>query len=568
MTLERRTLSNRWSLHAAFEYFGAHRVPRRYEHERDRGWQRVAIGLLLAPVGILIGQWRGVTSESLSSPFVIAPMLYGMLGLAYLVALRARPRGFVWAQYAFLMCDPIVVLSAIVFEPKVFAFLGVLLLVVVSRVGIRFGLRSLALSWTSAFIGAIALMTATDFWRRDAATALLVFAGLAVVAPLFIPLIKIQSRSRDLDLQQAKVNAMVESLAARSEFLTRVSHELRSPLQVIRSSVDLLELRQEVPQEIMRKMRRAESGLSVQLRDLLTLAVSEAGKLMLTPRKIDLSQVFSELIEELRDTAQSKGLELRFAAPTCGVVVIVDAARISQIAENLLTNAIKYTGTGAVTLTLKPFDEARGLVRFDVQDTGVGIRAEDVPMIFAPYERARANAYSRDSAGVGLAVVQTLLAHLGGNVTVTSVVGEGSTFSVEVAASQPASPEAPAPRRRVLIVDDREDILGSLSELVEVLGYTTDRASTAGAAGNLLATHCYDAVLFDLQMPVVSGSELASEVRRGHGPNHATCFIAMTAGEDSEEGREWPFDHFVRKPVTARTLRRLLDAQTPTRVPT
>jgi len=559
-------VSSPWSLHAAFEYVGAHRVPRRYEHERDRGWQRVAIGLLLTPMGILIGQWRGVTSASLSSWFVFLPILYGLLGLAYVLALRVRPRGFVWAQYLFLVGDPIIVLSPIVFEPRVFAFLAVLLLVVVSRVGIRFGLRAMALSWTSAFIGALVLMTATHFWSRDGATALLVFASLGVVAPLFIPLIKIQSQARDLDLQQAKVRALEDSLAAKSEFLTRVSHELRSPLQVIRSSVDLLELRQEVPQEIMQKMRRAESGLSVQLRDLLTLAVSEAGRLTLTPRQVDLAQVFAEVIEELRDRAESKGLQLLFDAPPNGVVVILDPARVSQVAENLLTNAIKYTASGRVTLRLRPFDEANGRIRFDVQDTGVGIPPEDVQVIFAPYERAGASAYGRESAGVGLAVVQTLLAHLGGAVTVSSVVGAGSTFSVDVAAAHPPSPQASAQKHRALVVDDREEVLENLSSLTEEFGYSSDRASTAGAASNLLAAHRYDVVLIASQLPVVSGAELATEVRRGHGPNHATRLIAMTAAEDDAKG--WPFDHAVPQPVTARTLKRLLGARTPTPAPT
>ena len=244
--------------------------------------------------------------------------------------------------------------------------------------------------------------------------------------------------------------------------------------------------------------------------------------------------------------------------PADGVVVVIDEVRLSQVVENLLTNAIKYTDVGEVTLRLLPFDAANGMVRFAVQDTGTGMSAQDLPLIFAPYERARAKAYSRESAGVGLAVVQTLLAHMGGKVAVASVVGGGSTFTVEIVAARAEEGIAPSQQRRVLIVDDREDVLSGLSELVEELGFKTDRASSAGAASNLLAARSYDTAMFDLQMPVTSGAELATEIRRSDGPNRSTPFIAMSAGEMTEEGRAWPFDQFVRMPVSIRTLKRSL----------
>ena len=157
---------------------------------------------------------------------------------------------------------------------------------------------------------------------------------------------------------------------------------------------------------------------------------------------------------------------------------------------------------------------------------------------------------------------------MGGRVIVASVLGGGSTFTVEVAAARAVQAVATTQQRRVLNVDDREDVLAGLGELVQEMGFETDRALTAGAASNLLAARTYDTLLFDLQMPVTSGAELARDTRRGDGPNHAARFISMTAGEKTDEGRAWPFDQFVRKPISVRTLKCLLDARTSRPAPT
>ena len=557
-------------LQSLFEFFAAHRVPNRAEHERQRGFQRAALGLLIVPLGLWIGQRLGETEQPVLSLIPLITICYSLASVGYLALLRVRPHGGIAAQYLFLILDPPITVLMIVYEPKVFGWLSVLLLVIVARCGFRFGMRVFALEWACATASvAVALLT-TGFLNLHGATATFIAACLGLGVPLFIPLIRMQHRSRELDLRQVKLETMAQSVAAKSEFLSKVSHELRSPLQSILSTLDLFELRYDKPDELalVRRVRRAANGLSTQLGDLLTLARSEAGNLPLRPQRVDVATVFAGLVELAKDAAENKGLLLKLEVPLGGVDVLIDEVRLSQVVENLLTNAIKYTDVGEVTLRLLPFDSANAMVRFAVQDTGAGISAQDLPLIFAPYERARARAYSRESAGVGLAVVQTLLAHMGGRVTVASVLGEGSTFTVEVAAARAVQAAATTQQRRVLIVDDREDVLAGLGELVEEMGFETDRALTAGAASNLLAARTYDTVLFDLQMPVTSGAELARDTRRGDGPNHAARFISMTAGEKTDEGRAWPFDQFVRKPISVRTLKRLLDVRTPTPAPT
>lgn len=557
-------------LRSLLEYFGAHKVPNRAEHELQRGFQRAALGLVIVPLSLWIGQHFGATNQPVLSWVVLLGICYSLAGVGYLVLLRVRPHGGVAAQYFFLILDPPITVLMIVYEPIVFGWLALLLLIIVVRCGFRFGMRVFALEWACAMASVAVAFSTTGLLNLHGSTAMFIAVCLGLGVPLFIPLMRMQHKSRELDLRQVQLEAMAQSVAAKSEFLSKVSHELRSPLQAILSTIDLFELRYDKPDELalVRRIRRAANGLSTQLGDLLTLARSEAGNLPLRPQRVDVAALFAGLVELAKEAAESKGLQLKLEVPADGVDVLIDEIRLSQVVENLLTNAIKYTAKGEVTLRLLPFDSANAMVRFAVQDTGTGISTQDLPLIFAPYERARARAYSRESAGVGLAVVQTLLAHMGGKVAVASVVGAGSTFTVEIAAARPEPLAATNQQRRILIVDDREDVLAGLGELVEEMGFQTDRALTAGAASNLLAARTYDTVLFDLQMPVTSGAELARDTRRGDGPNHAARFISMSAGEKTEEGRAWPFDLFVRKPISVRTLKRLLNARAPTPAPT
>lgn len=561
----------RWTLQSIYDYFGAHNAAERFEHEVDRARQRVVFPFALLPFGIFVGRSLGLTDKGYFGTFVLIPMCYGLLSLAFLMYLRKRPTGGVGIQYLFLLCDPIVTLAAIAYEPHAFSWLAVLLLVVVTRTGVRYGMRALMLSWGSAIIGAMVLMVLTvdhEAWVTSKDTYLVVASTLFLGVPLFIPVIRIQSKARELDLERVKVQAMSDHLTARSQFLSRVSHELRSPLQAILSALDVMSMRQGKPLEpaLMRRMERAAGGLNAQLNDLLTLARGEAGSLKLVPVKLDWSRLFEDVTEGLREAAEAKGLELELVAPEEADLVVVDGLRVCQIAENLLSNAVKYTEFGSIAISIEKFDEARGLLKFHVRDTGAGIAPEDVESIFAPYERAGAKGYGKESAGVGLSVVKTLLTYLGGTIEVRSKVGKGSTFTVTIPAVRPDGETGAG--KRVLIIDDREDVLVSLAGVVVELGYETDTASSAGEASNRLSQRAYDVVFFDLQMPLKTGGELASDIRRTPGPNQNTRFIAMTASEDEMTGRGWPFDAFARKPLSVATLKRLLSDQSPAQVTT
>jgi signal transduction histidine kinase len=366
-----------------------------------------------------------------------------------------------------------------------------------------------------------------------------------------------EERRVALDAERTAKQAMQEAVQAKMQFLGMVSHELRSPLQSIQSALDVLELRgaQANHAKLVPQISRAADALNAQLRDLLTLARGEAGKLEIKPESFDAAELVTGVAEAIRPAAQVKGLALNVQVAPGAVRVVTDPARIGQVLTNLIENAVKYTASGSVDVVLHTIDAAEPRLAISVRDTGPGIPQEFLPKIFAPYRRF-GSLGGAEGYGIGLAVVNTVVEHLGGKVGVVSREGEGTTFTVSIPVAVPEqAPKAPTKEtaRHVLVVDDRSDVRDALVDVISELGIECDEADSAAAGANLLATRVYDAVLIDLDMPVKRGVELASETRRG-GLNSDGYFIAISAAEGRAEGSAWPFDAFLQKPIDRQAL--------------
>lgn len=377
-------------------------------------------------------------------------------------------------------------------------------------------------------------------------------------------------------LLEAKAEALEQAGRAnsqRAQFLSMTSHELRSPLQSLLSTVDLLELRLKntAPQEV-RRLRSAGEAMDRFLRDLLTLAKGEAGKLEVLPEPFDVGHLVQDIEDEWTTVAQTKGLVFSATMAAPSGLYVADHSRIAQVINNLVSNAIKYTDRGGVTLTFNGYDAATGRLRFVVRDTGRGIPADFIPEMFTPFMR-RPGEGRTEGVGIGLAIVRTLCDRLDGAIDVSSTEGEGSVFSFSVAAV-PMHDDDAAPAERLvqslLIVDDSPDILESLALVAGELGCTASMANSPVAAANHLAAERFDVVLIDLDMPVKTGRELALEIRRSSGPNATATLVAVSASTEVQDvGSQWPFDAYLAKPVGIRGLRQLLQTLPPrdTRTP-
>jgi len=239
-----------------------------------------------------------------------------------------------------------------------------------------------------------------------------------------------------LQERKARVDAQQEVLRARSIFLAKISHELRSPLQGIVSAIDVFERRHghriSQDDELIARIRRASALLNTQLRDLLTLARGEAGHLELHREPFDARAMVEGVVASVRDSATIKGLLLSYKVPKEPVFVFADGNRLDQVLTNLLTNSVRYTAQGSVGIELRPFDPAIGRLSIAISDTGPGIPAALIPHLFALDRPPSEHDRRTEGSGIGLAIVGTLLDLMGGTVAVHSEEGHGTRFDISV----------------------------------------------------------------------------------------------------------------------------------------
>ena len=403
-------------------------------------------------------------------------------------------------------------------------------------------------------------------------------------------------RAAARDRQQA-VEAIEHAIVAKRKFLSMVNHEVRSPLQNIVASAELLAMKDSRPESVaaIRRIRHAVTVLQGQLRDLLTIARSDAGQLPTQVETFEFGELVQDVCADLEDAAIAKGLAFWVEFPPSPVTVSADPIRIAQVLRNLVENAVRYTSAGRVEVRVEPFVSSvsdagsstsaanlqraatpeslstAGWVRFVVHDTGPGLpppASERLKSAAVPF------ASSGDGTGIGLFVIRDVLQQLGGRLDVQSrdacnPEGQGTTFMVSIPARQVQDASArmdrdqPRDSLNVLVVDDLSDVRDSLSDVTRRLGHACSAVGSAAEARPLLASTHFDAVLIDLEMPDTDGLALAAEIRQGGGLNTASMLILIGAAENQAAGQAWPFDGFLQKPIDGPALARLIGSRTP-----
>ena len=377
----------------------------------------------------------------------------------------------------------------------------------------------------------------------------------------------------DADLA-ARLVAAEAANEAKTRFLASVAHEIRSPLNAIYGYAQLLE-RGEGRDALgaARVIRRSAEHLAHLVEGLLDIAQVEGGALKLSREAIRFPEFLDQLIAMLDLQAKAKGLVLALdRAPNLPEFVNTDPKRLRQVLINLLTNAIKFTDEGTVTLKVEYRNE---LATFSVIDTGIGIAPGDAQRIFAPFERVGGPAGERPGVGLGLAITQALVHIMGGENRVESAPGEGSRFIVRLMLSQPLSPPTePAPEagavtgylgreRWVVLIDDDPAHIAMVRSLLEPLGFQV-RSASDGATGLAMAAQVQpDLVLCDVALGSESGWDIAENLRRRHGP---ALRIVMLSGERPQApglrpGESPANDTFLMKPFDFDVLLDVIAAQ-------
>jgi hypothetical protein len=367
---------------------------------------------------------------------------------------------------------------------------------------------------------------------------------------------------------------------ARGRFLANMSHELRTPMNGLLGLSEVL-LHSELSttqRDQLTVVHHSGQAMLALLNELLDLSKVESGKLTLERVEFDLHELLREQLALHQPLAGKKGLSLSLElADDVPRVVRADPLRIRQVLGNLVSNAVKFTEVGSVRVQVRVEDATTDTLRlaFDVHDTGLGIAAEVLPRLFAPFEQADASTTRRyGGTGLGLALSQQLALAMGGRLLVSSTVGAGSVFTLVLPVSRPresaivrvrdqlAAPAAPVEGPPVLVVDDNAINLKVASALVQRAGYAVVTANSAAEALSLLEGHRFLAVLMDCHMPGIDGYEATRRIRRRPGAGAALPVIALTAStlpEDIKACRAAGMDAYLPKPTSLSAIAYLLE---------
>jgi PAS domain S-box-containing protein len=381
-------------------------------------------------------------------------------------------------------------------------------------------------------------------------------------------------QENNIALKLAKSAAEKANLA-KSEFLSSMSHELRTPLNAILGFAQLIESGDPVPTPLQRRstdqILQAGWYLLELINEILDLALIESGKLMLAPEPVSLADVMSECETMVESQAKRRDIRVSFPALDWCYTVKGDRTRLKQVLINLLSNAIKYNRTGG-TVVVSLAVIAPGRLRIGVSDTGDGLTSEKLEQLFQPFNRLGKEATTEEGTGIGLVVCKRLVELMGGTIGVESVVGQGSSFWIELAltaepyvvsagepdtmalAPVPVPEPAPAGARiyTVLYVEDNQANQMLMEALIERRPDMRLMSARNGLTGIEVArTALPDVILMDINLPGISGTNaltlLAADPATAHIPVIAISANAMP--RDIAKGLAAGFSRYLTKPI-------------------
>lgn len=365
-----------------------------------------------------------------------------------------------------------------------------------------------------------------------------------------------RERQEVLAREHAALAEAEEANRAKDRFLAVVSHELRNPLSPITSAVQILKALVPVDERAQNALRIIDRNARHEARlvnDLLDLSRVARGALNIERKPLDLGCLLVDVLGTMHEDARRAGLHLEGTFEP-GLWVNADATRMSQIAINLLSNALKFTTSGGrVTAHLQRHGDN---ARFSVEDTGVGIDPELLPRLFAPFVQGSAGASRRAGMGIGLSIVRSLVELHGGSARAESAgAGRGARFIVELPTIAPP-PQAETPATlaaagpRVLVVEDNDDAREMVATCLGMLGYSVAGCATGEAALDWLSRERAGVILVDIGLPGIDGYQFLRGARllAGCASIPALAVTALGQPEDMKRTREAGFAGHVVKP--------------------
>jgi signal transduction histidine kinase/ActR/RegA family two-component response regulator len=375
----------------------------------------------------------------------------------------------------------------------------------------------------------------------------------------------LQETNQELETARATAD---KANRAKSEFLSSMSHELRTPLNAVLGFAQLLASDKPPPtvsqQRSLDQILKGGWYLLQLINEILDLAMIESGKVMMSQESMGLSEVLKDCQAMMEPQARKRGIDMRFTSLEQPFFVHADRTRLKQVMINLLSNAIKYNRSGG-SVTVSASAASKGMVHIRVADSGAGLSQEQVEQLFQPFNRLGREHGTEEGTGIGLVVTKQLVELMGGSIGVESEPDVGTTFWIELAASQePVLEAAPlsaadfgiteehALTRTVLYVEDNPANLILVEQLVARRPNLKLLTAIDGYAGIQLArTYQPDVILMDINLPGISGygclKILQDDAETAHIPVMALSANAMP--RDIDRGVEAGFFRYLTKPI-------------------
>lgn len=372
---------------------------------------------------------------------------------------------------------------------------------------------------------------------------------------------------RDITERKRYQDALERASRDKTTFISTISHELRTPLNgIVGLSRILLDTELTAEQEkYLKTIHVSAVTLGNIFNDIIDMDKMERRKVQLDNQPVDFTSFLADLENLSALQAQQKGLRFNLE-PTLPLPhqVITDGTRLRQILWNLISNAVKFTQQGQVTVRVR-HDEG-DMLHFEVEDSGIGIPQDELDKIFAMYYQVKDSHGGKPATGtgIGLAVSRRLAKNMGGDITVTSEQGKGSTFTLTIHAPSVAEEvddafdedDMPLPALNVLLVEDIELNVIVARSVLEKLGNSVDVAMTGKAALEMFKPGEYDLVLLDIQLPDMTGLDISRELTKRYPREDLPPLVALTANvlKDKQEYLNAGMDDVLSKPLSVPAL--------------
>lgn len=372
---------------------------------------------------------------------------------------------------------------------------------------------------------------------------------------------------RDITERKRYQDALERASRDKTTFISTISHELRTPLNgIVGLSRILLDTELTAEQEkYLKTIHVSAVTLGNIFNDIIDMDKMERRKVQLDNQPVDFTSFLADLENLSALQAQQKGLRFNLE-PTLPLPhqVITDGTRLRQILWNLISNAVKFTQQGQVTVRVR-YDEG-DMLHFEVEDSGIGIPQDELDKIFAMYYQLKDSHGGKPATGtgIGLAVSRRLAKNMGGDITVTSEQGKGSTFTLTIHAPSVAEEvddafdedDMPLPALNVLLVEDIELNVIVARSVLEKLGNSVDVAMTGKAALEMFKPGEYDLVLLDIQLPDMTGLDISRELTKRYPREDLPPLVALTANvlKDKQEYLNAGMDDVLSKPLSVPAL--------------